>query len=74
MMAYGYSKGTETEINRLSHVCGAIRRHLRNKSREETQMKFYKTVVARTLQQCTNSETCVTKKKQKKERRIQHRR
>ena len=33
-----------TKLNKFGRICGIIRRNLRNKTRKDTQLKFYKTV------------------------------
>lgn len=46
---YEYSNDIEEKLNKFSSICGTINRHLKSKTRKETQVKFYKTITVPTL-------------------------
>lgn len=48
-MTYGYSNDVEQKLNKFNHICGTISRHLKNKTRKDTQVKFYKTIAVPTM-------------------------
>ena len=66
-MSNTYNKDLEQKVNKFSRICGTISRTLKNKTRNDTQIKFYKTMAVPTI--TYGSEVWVTSKKQ--EQRIQ---
>ena len=66
-ISYDRSNDIEDKLNKFTHICGTISRTLKNKTRKETQLKFYKTIAVPTL--LYGSETWITTKKE--ESRIQ---
>lgn len=49
----------EEKLNKFTHICRTISRTLKNKTRKDTQIKFYKTIAVPTL--LDGSETWTTK-------------
>lgn len=41
-ITYEYSNDMKTKLQRFQHTCGTINKYLRNKTRKETLLKFYK--------------------------------
>lgn len=66
-LTYDFSIDVEQKLNKFSRVCGTISRHLKHKTRKDTQLKFYKTIAVPTL--TYGSEIWTTTRKQ--ESRIQ---
>lgn len=48
-ISYEIDNDIEDKINKFSNICGAIHRNLRNKTRRDTRIKFYKTGAISTL-------------------------
>lgn len=60
-ISYSDDDDVKRKLHRFQYMCGTIRRTLRNKVRQETTMKFYKTMAVPVLMY--GSETWVNKKK-----------
>ena len=43
-ISFDVDKNIQNKVNRFQHICGTINRTLKNKTRRETKLKFYKTM------------------------------
>lgn len=62
MILYDYENDIQKIVNTFDTICGTISRHLKNKIRKDTRLKFYKPVAHLTL--LYESESWVLTKKQ----------
>jgi hypothetical protein len=48
-VSYNYDADLQIKLNKFQYMCGTIKRTLTNKTRKDTQLKFYKVMVVPTL-------------------------
>jgi hypothetical protein len=48
-VSYNYDADLRIKLNKFQYMCGTIKRTLTNKTRKDTQLKFYKVMVVPTL-------------------------
>jgi hypothetical protein len=48
-MSYSYDVDLQTKLNKFQYMCVTIKRTLTNKTRKNTQLKFYKVIAVPTL-------------------------
>ena len=62
-ISFDVDKDIQNKVNRFQHICGTINRTLKNKTRRETKLKFYKTMAVPVL--LYGSESWITKQRDK---------